>query len=163
MPVVFQGNCLSRFELRCRRAAGCGKACGIAGSTRNVCRQTAVSRLSAADFPPSKALNSNQLGNSLRINMAETSGRPIRSHFGVLHMCAVAYLPIRHPKPLNCCPRRPSERPGKPPGGYRRGRSVSFVFCLPSVFRGACVCAKCRRRSTWRARSCEWRRRFRGR
>jgi hypothetical protein len=65
--------------------------------------------------------------------------------------------------PSSRCLRRPSGRQGKPPAGYRRGRCASFVFCPPSAFRGACVCAKCRRRSIWRERFCAWRRRFRGR
>src|ERR1022692_3461129 len=71
--------------------------------------------------------------------------------------------PVFPEKSLNRCPRRPSARPGKLPGVYRRDRSASFVFCLPSVSRAASVYAKYRRRSTWRSHSCEWRRQFRGR
>ena len=33
-------------------------------------------------------------------------------------------------------------------------RPASCASCLPSASRAACACARCRRRSTWRARSC---------
>jgi hypothetical protein len=46
--------------------------------------------------------------------------------------------------------RPPSARPGRPPGGCPRGRRASSASCLPSASRGACACARCLRRSTWR-------------
>src|ERR1700682_910079 len=53
-------------------------------------------------------------------------------------------------------PRRiapPSAPPGRPPAGSPRGLRASCASCLPFASRGACACAKCRRRSIWRARS----------
>ena len=40
------------------------------------------------------------------------------------------------------------------PAGSGPCRPASSASCLPSASRAACACARCRRRSTWRARSC---------
>ena len=43
------------------------------------------------------------------------------------------------------------------PAEGRSARSSSFSFFPLFVFRGVYVCARCRRRSTWRSRLCAWR------
>ena len=50
------------------------------------------------------------------------------------------------------CP--PSVPPGTPPAGSPPGPPASCASCLLSVSPAASACAKCRRRSTWPARSC---------
>src|SRR5712671_1583031 len=54
-------------------------------------------------------------------------------------------------------------RRGRLLAGYLPGLRASCAFCLLFVFRGVCVYGRCRRRSTWPERFCEWPRRFRGR
>ena|ERR1700728_314905 len=150
-------------------------------------------------FPARKVLNSNQLDNSLGINIVGLEVRVSEFRFADLHILGLQpsnfcspqglkpgsnsglyaalkrrsstspSVPIFHltagisesflhfPSQktndsllLNCCLRPPLKRLGRLPGEYRRDRSASFVFCLPSVFRAACACGKYRRRSTWR-------------
>ena len=59
--------------------------------------------------------------------------------------------------------RLPAKRPGRLPGGYRLCRSASFASCLPFASPIISACGRYRRRSTWPARSCAGRLRFRGR
>jgi hypothetical protein len=58
------------------------------------------------------------------------TGKSARPHIGHLH----------RPASSSRCLRRLLGRRGRLPGGYRRGRCASCVFCLLFVFRGACVC-----------------------
>jgi len=61
--------------------------------------------------------------------------------------------PSRTPS-ANCCPDRLSVPTRTPPAESPPVQPASCGACLPFVSRAACVCARCRRRSTSRARSC---------
>ena len=67
-------------------AAGCGKACGIAGGCENDWRQIFGSGVTQRYFPARKALNSNQLDNSLGINIVELGERLSEFRFADLHI-----------------------------------------------------------------------------
>ena len=54
-------------------------------------------------------------------------------------------------------------RRGTPPARSRRCRPASFASCLPFVSPAASASGRCRRRSTWRSRSCGGPRSSRGR
>ena len=150
MPVVIFRKYLRRFELQLTRVLW--KSLWNCWRRKKFLRVKICHPAQAGKFPASKALNSNQLANSLGINIVTSGGKPHNSRIGVLHISQ--FLTFRfafasaHKNRLNCYPHPPSTQPGKLPGEYRRDRSASFVFCLPSVSPGACVCAKCRRRST---------------
>jgi hypothetical protein len=62
-------------------------------------------------FLASKALNSNQLGNSLRINIVKTSEKAAYSRFADLHIWRSMTFRLvrswRTTKQFNCCLRRP--------------------------------------------------------
>ena len=47
-----------------------------------------------------------------------------------------------------------SARRGMPTGALRHCRFGAYASCLSSVFRAACVFARCRRRSTWPSHLC---------
>ena len=64
--------------------------------------------------------------------------------------------------PTGCSLRRPSAPRETLPAGYRPSQCASSASCPLSASRGACVSAKCRRRSTSRSRFCAAGRRFRG-
>jgi hypothetical protein len=77
IAVVLAGKYLSRFELRWPIMLW--KSLWNAGCEKNAWGQSAMTGITLQCFTPCKALSSNQLGNSLAINIAEIQTAPINS------------------------------------------------------------------------------------
>ena len=96
MTVVLRGKYLRGFELR-----GAGRAVEklveLLALGKMAGGKDLSSCLTAADFRPPKALNSNQLGNSLRINIGTTREKSAYSHFADLHISGSLTFRFRFP------------------------------------------------------------------
>lgn len=118
---------------------------------RNLCRSNSLKRNELltffSRFPKGKKIWRGLIeSRSFAHLLPSRNGEPSATEVGAI--CSYRAAPgLEAHKPSS---RRHAVQPETPPGECQRARFASSASSLPSVFPAACVCARCRRRNTWR-------------